>query len=584
MSQEESAKQQAHTEAGPDGGCPIGMYCVYCRELCGRPIYRLPNGSKPDEDTEPVCLMHSHHPGKDDGAFQREFERILKEAGEGEADFSSFVFTASDYKRRKFKATCYFNWATFTQKADFSRATFTQDADFSEATFTQGANFDEATFTQDADFNGATFTQAASFTGATFIQAAHFGANFAQGANFNRATFTQGANFDEATFTQGADFYLTTFAQDAGFSHANFTLGANFSGATFTQDADFSEATFTHKADFGWVTFTRAPNFSKATFTQAADFSEAVFQAGVRFSETKFRNDNTLEPGPIFPNAAFKKPEAVIFYKTYLGQALFHNCDVSKFVFRDVRWRKRSNSKSMVFEEEVKLGGEDDWFTEALRPDKGDPDERNYTLIAELYQQLKKNYDDRRDYWTAGDFHYGEMEMKRLHSTRRDPRVRWLHRCAGLAAWYKYASGYGESYVRPFVMLCALILLFALLYPLAGLRWQPGSARAEAGERQRASNFAAKGGASAKSEDAHLPVTYRGFPDYLSRRVSILIRREKSGFGNSLMTTLYVAAFQKDLEYQPSYPWGRLLALVELALTSTLIALFLLAVRRQFRR
>ncbi len=50
------------------------------------------------------------------------------------------------------------------------------------------------------------------------------------------------------------------------------------------------------------------------------------------------------------------------------------------------------------------------------------------------------------------------------------------------------------------------------------------------------------------------------------------------------MTALYVAAFQKDFVYEPSYPWGRVLALLEVVLTSTLIALFLLAVRRQFRR
>jgi len=55
-------------------------------------------------------------------------------------------------------------------------------------------------------------------------------------------------------------------------------------------------------------------------------------------------------------------------------------------------------------------------------------------------------------------------------------------------------------------------------------------------------------------------------------------------FGHSLMTALSVAGFQKELKYEPSYPWGRVLALLELLLTSTLIALFLLAVRRQFRR
>jgi hypothetical protein len=30
---------------------------------------------------------------------------------------------------------------------------------------------------------------------------------------------------------------------------------------------------------------------------------------------------------------------------------------------------------------------------------------RDYGLIAELYEQVKKNYDDKRDYWTGGDFH-----------------------------------------------------------------------------------------------------------------------------------------------------------------------------------
>src|SRR5437899_2444668 len=47
----------------------------------------------------------------------------------------------------------------------------------------------------------------------------------------------------------------------------------------------------------------------------------------------------------------------------------------------------------------------------------------DFLVINELYQRLTKNYDDRKDYWTAGDFHYGKMEMKRLAmpSRRRVP-------------------------------------------------------------------------------------------------------------------------------------------------------------------
>ena len=44
------------------------------------------------------------------------------------------------------------------------------------------------------------------------------------------------------------------------------------------------------------------------------------------------------------------------------------------------------------------------------------------------------------------------------------------------------------------------------------------------------------------------------------------------------------ATFQHNPEYTPSYPWGRVLAIIETLVTSTLSGLFLLAIRRQFRR
>ena len=51
------------------------------------------------------------------------------------------------------------------------------------------------------------------------------------------------------------------------------------------------------------------------------------------------------------------------------------------------------------------------------------------------------------------------------------------------------------------------------------------------------------------------------------------------------MTTLAVASLQREAAYyEPHYGWGRFLGILELALTSTLAALFILAVRRQFKR
>jgi hypothetical protein len=54
--------------------------------------------------------------------------------------------------------------------------------------------------------------------------------------------------------------------------------------------------------------------------------------------------------------------------------------------------------------------------------------------------------------------------------------------------------------------------------------------------------------------------------------------------GKSAFTTIDTASFQKNSEYLPTYPSGRGLAILETLLAATLFALFLLAIRRQFRR
>jgi hypothetical protein len=290
----------------------------------------------------------------------------------------------------------------------------------------------------------------------------------------------------------------------------------------------------------------------------------------VFFRETQFLGDPAV-PSAIFTSTRLEKPDTVIFDNTYLDCALFHKCDVSKFAFSEVRWRRRKNGKCMVFDEVVDLKHP---AAKALVPEFpgwASSNERNYVLIAEVYQQLKKNYDDRRDYWTAGDFHYGEMEMKRLSSPRRNRVLRWLHRNLGLVAWYKYTSECGESYVRPAVWLAALLVAFALLYPLAGLR-----------STDRAGG-AALSHASAQPAGASI-VSYSTLPGFLLKEPSGRFVGALKFFGHSAVTTLGVAFLQRELSYEPGYPWGRLLSWLQLLLTYTLVALFLLAVRRQFRR
>jgi len=449
----ENQKPNAEQSGGKTEGCLVK---TYDDKPCGRPIHHAPAGV----DEMPVCLMHSRDPGKDDVAFQTEFERILQMAADGWADFTWFTFPSAPYSGREVKAKCVFFEARFTQHADFY----------------------------------------------------------------------------SATFKQAADFWL----------------------ATFTQDANFFRATFTGAADF-----------SEARFTQDADFLGASFEDAAEFRETSFREDETGMLGPVFGLARFRRPEAVTFYKTYLGQALFHNCDISRLTFSDVRWRRRpDNGKRMLFEEVVDPG----WFrAEALKPKQGTADSRNYCLIAELYQQLKKNYDDRRDYWTAGDFHYGEMEMKRLSSRRKNPILRWLHSHLGLAAWYKYASEYGESHVRPAVLLLLfLLVLFPATYPLIGLRPTNRVLISAAGQTLQSHQPAIL------SYTAYI----RSGGQYAGAHSKTICQLLVDGE----ITSVDTALLRRNLAYEPVGGWGWLAMRLEFALAATLFALFLLAVRRQFRR
>jgi hypothetical protein len=522
--------------------------------------------------------MHSSDPNKDDAEFQAEFERILKEAGTGTADLSYFVFPSANYGEREFTAQCWFAGAKFPRGTLFYRTKFAQRAVFGGAAFMEDSSFWQATFTQDAEFTDATFAKDAEFEETNFVGKARFsGASFAGGATFWKARFMRGALFGGVNFAENADFGNALVTEDAIFNRATFAGPASFVSAEFMGVVAFVQTTFRLDA-----------NFTMTTFAQRAEFRFSAFEGPAIFRETRFRDDNTLSPGPVFSNTRFDKPTAVTFLRTFLGQAIFRNCDMSMFVLSDIRWRERSsNGKRMLFEEVA--DPEDEALGAIVAQGKGSGS-RNYGLIAEIYQQLKKNYDDKRDYWTAGDFHYGEMEMKRLATPQPNRLSRWLkniglagprfevshrrwHRNVGLAALYKYASEYGESYNVPILWLAGFLFLFMFLYPILGLHptLKVGGVQAAAHDPL--------------SRDAGVPeLSYRNYIHYASLQPGGERLSFPALLGHSLMTSVGVAALQRDLAYEPSYPWGRVLSWLELALTSTLIALFLLAVRRQFQR
>jgi hypothetical protein len=73
--------------------------------------------------------------------------------------------------------------------------------------------------------------------------------------------------------------------------------------------------------------------------------------------------------------------------------------------------------------------------------------------IREGYQALKETYKRAGDHVRSGDFHYGEVEMRRREYPSLWQRVLWPE------AWYWLTSGYGTRPLRAFCVLAAIILI-----------------------------------------------------------------------------------------------------------------------------
>jgi uncharacterized protein YjbI with pentapeptide repeats len=558
--------------------------------------------------------MHSNDPEKSDVEFRAEFEHILEQAGEGVADFTGFVFPGSHYGG-EFKAECYFGDATFTQSVSFAGTEFRQ-ANFERSRFLQDARFDYCVFGICSEDELKIYARRALAD-----ETARKKASELLGAEFLNDIERKGACRD--VDLHGARERLSTNLGGADtFADARFGGSAYFRGVRFLRDALFSDARFEGDVNFE-ATWFRTADFSSAQFCETATFSPDMHWRG---------GDSPGNPLPgwwtsdvSFAHARLEKPERVTFHMVEMKACLLLGLDVSKVNFSNVSWRLRDDGKRMVLEEAVvrnlmkdfahrrwayikyqlkggevpfyafqvkrDVGRSTDYYVKhppialVARSQRGGIFKPHYRIVAELYQQLKKNYENRGDYSTAGDFHYGEMEMRRLDSAGkewfkhtaswtavgRSTILWWMRRNLGLLALYKYASRYGESYVRPGWLLLLVLFAFALLYPLAGLR----------DDTER--------GVTPPTMDSSIPQAKTVNLDYShppngGGDERPLWRSQLTLVGYGAITAAGVALFLRDLPYEPIGPWGTLLRVMEVLLTSTLGALFLLAVRRHVRR
>lgn len=374
------------------------------------------------------CIFHNPSPDKDEKMFHFQFQN------ESDCNFTGFVFPRGFcFQRTAFKDTDFAS-SHFHGPVDFCGAEFTGETGFEMSRFELGARFDKASFLGNASFSGATFLADVSF---------------------NETNLHGYVGFKGTTFM--GDFWL------AGVRDVVTDLtGALFKGNACFHSTDFASASFIETQFEGQAIFGYYKYYgSSPDWGEAIKSPDVVFFEGVDMRNLLFREAN-------LSNASFNQCY-------YLDRAKFYECT----------WNSDSNRKNVLFDELQLRGRVVSWeemavaearsrkcnlteeTSESSRESEESIDssmEGKYAAVEETCRALKKHFEDRRNYLVAGDFHEGEMEMRRL---AKGP---WGRNILSVEAIYWLLSRYGQSWLRPLTIFIAMNLTAAVIYSFSGLQ------------------------------------------------------------------------------------------------------------------
>jgi len=518
-----------------------------------------------------LCIFHCKQKPIDKFTehFLSELNELNRQKGAGNFNGRRFVFPqgiklemihfskAASFEDAYFGDNFSFEYWEFDEIARFNRAQFGSKVNFSDARFKKVVVFTGTEFGEKVYFGKAVFEGEAHFNGAKFNDnASFFKANFKDIVSFERAEFGNNSFWAETHFEKGGYFFKTQFQDKTSFASAKFSSIAYFSEARFGNQSSFEATAFQSEAyfiktEFGDQTnlkgtrFKKRASFSDTRFGHNTEFHESQFSDQTYFENTHFETEsnfkyvdfesklhftNVTSNGQIkFTDVNLRYPQNVLFSRLNLGSILLARTNVQEVSFMECDWPKLQKRCAIQDEIQLREGKEN-----AASPEE----------IEQLYRRLQTNFENNRRYGEAGDFYIGVMEMRRKQLAEKTKRksLRWLRQNVfSLIAWYRHVSLYGERYARCLYWILGMILLFPALYLLAGF------------------------------EDIKYVISHqydaRFFIDYFK----------------ALNISFHAMTFQREESFQLTV-WSQICYIVESILSATLVALFLLAVRRRFRR
>ncbi len=282
---------------------------------------------------------------------------------------------------------------------------------------------------------------------------------FGDWAMFLEAKFAEEARFSGTSFGNWAWFAGARFGEDAWFRNAHFNDSAQFESVFFEGLASFSEAIFDGNASFGKATFGSVTSFEKATFGGNATFTGAAFGDKASFMNANFGRLAAFEAGGADERRG-------LFRGIDFQQAEFHG----PVNFENRRFTSATSFEQAVFHDIAQFHGctfhQDMSFHQTDFLKKKGKNDGETAKLERAYRTLKLAMENLRARNEEARFFALEMECHRqLGDVPRLERA--------FASLYKQVSEYGQSISRPLVYLFVSLGAFALLYWITGMLTNP---------------------------------------------------------------------------------------------------------------
>jgi len=232
-----------------------------------------------------------------------------------------------------------------------------------------------------------------------------------------------------------ANFRKFTFSGEVIFTDGIFSDGANFHSATFNKLAEFRKATFSgNPCTFESAKFKCHAGFHSATFNDFADFDSVTFSGSAEFRYSTF--DNTAH----FPSATFGE-RAIFADVTFSFLAIFNQATFCKEAsFTNAKFHSEAGFISSRFEHAPAFGGASlHQNTDFRGADFLDVESRD---APPAYRTLKLAMSAVRSRSEEAMFYALEQDSLRHQSDTSLPIKLF-------SFFYKLLANYGRSFVRP---------------------------------------------------------------------------------------------------------------------------------------